>query len=82
MVENFTVNNNILIAIFYSNLNNAFQYKVVIYFKHLNEACLLSEGYHANNWPNGWNFLWTLMGGRGCLRLKKFENFFSKILFF
>ena len=30
MVENFTVNNNILFAIFYSNLNNAFQYKVVI----------------------------------------------------
>ena len=26
--------------------------------------------------PNGLDFFWTLMGSRGCLRLKKIEFFF------
>ena len=32
--------------------------------------------------PIGLNFLWTLMGGRGCYRLKKFKKKFYSNFFF
>ena len=32
--------------------------------------------------PNGLKCLWTLMGGRGCYRLKKIRNFVFEIFFF
>ena len=31
--------------------------------------------------PIGLNFLWTLMGGRGCYRLKKSKFFFQNFFF-